>query len=164
MTMINKKMEKALNGQINEELYSAYLYLSMSAWFESTNLRGFAKWMQVQAKEELGHAMKIYGFIHERGGTVGLQALKAPDAKWESPLAAFEGAYKHEQHITACINKLVNQAIQEKDHATNGFLQWFVQEQVEEESSADEIVQMLKLAGKQPGALFMIDRQLGQRQ
>lgn len=161
--MISKKMEKALNTQINEELFSAYLYLSMSAWFESINLKGFAGWMRIQAQEEVGHAMKIYGFIQERGGKVSLQAIKGPEIAWESPLAAFEGAYKHERHITGCIDKLVNQAITEKDHATSNFLQWFVGEQVEEEASADEVVQMLKLAGKQPGALFMIDRELGQR-
>jgi len=162
--MLSKKMEKALNGQINEELFSAYLYLSMAAWFESINLPGFAKWMQAQAREEVGHAMKIFGFIHERRGRATLQAVKAPDAAWKSPLAAFEGALKHEQHITGCINRLANQAIEEGDHATNIFLHWFVDEQVEEEASADAVVQKLKLAGEHTGALFMIDRELGQRE
>jgi len=162
--MLSKKMEKALNGQIGEELYSAYLYLSMAAWFESINLHGFAKWMQVQGREELGHAMKIYGFIHERRGRVTLGAVKAPEAEWASPLAAFQAALKHEQHITGCVAKLANQAIEEKDHATNIFLHWFVDEQVEEEASADEVVQKLKLAGDHPGALYMIDRELGARE
>jgi len=162
--MIKKKVEKALNDQINEELFSAYLYLSMSAWFESQNLRGFGRWMQVQAKEEVGHAMKLYGFIHERGGTVELKEIKGPSKKFQSPLAAFEAAYKHEQHISGCIDKLTNLAIQEGDHATQIFLQWFVNEQVEEEASADEVVQKLKLAGTHTGALFMLDRELGARQ
>jgi ferritin len=161
--MIKKKVEKALNTQINEEMYSAYLYLAMSAKFEEQNLSGFARWMQFQAQEEMGHAMKIYGFIHERGGTVDLKEVKAPAKKFESPLEAFEAAYKHEQHITGCIDKLVNLAIEEGDHATQIFLQWFVNEQVEEEASADEVVQKLKLAGDHRGALFMLDRELGAR-
>jgi len=161
--MIKDKIEKALNKQINEELYSAYLYLGMSADFEERNLHGFARWMQIQAQEEMGHAMKIYGFIHERGGIVDLTTVKGPEQKFESPLEAFEAAYEHEQHITDCINKLVDLAVKEGDHATQIFLQWFVNEQVEEEASADEVVQKLKLAGDHTGALFMLDRELGAR-
>jgi len=133
--MISKKIEKALNKQINAELYSAYLYLSMVAYFESVNLPGFANWMKVQTQEELMHAMKIYDFVNERGGRVVLKAIEAPPTEWDSPLDAFEATYKHEQKVTGLINNLVNLAIEEKDHATSSFLQWFVNEQVEEESS-----------------------------
>jgi ferritin len=161
--MISDKMEKALNEQINEELYSSYLYLAMSAWFESQNLPGFASWMKVQAQEEHGHAMKFFEFLHERRGTVTLEAIKAPGKEWKSPLAAFDAALVHEQHITGRINELVNLAVAEKDHATAGFLQWFVKEQVEEEASADRIVQMLKMAANAPGALLMLDHQMGER-
>lgn len=161
--MIGKKMEKALNEQVNAELYSAYLYLSMVAYFESLNLGGFSAWMRAQSQEEMMHAMKIYDFINERGGRVLLAAIKAPETKWDSPLAAFEAAYSHEQYVTGRINDLVDLAIEEKDHATNSFLQWFVNEQVEEETSVDNVVQNLKLAQESPGALLMIDRELGQR-
>jgi len=161
--MISKKIEKALNKQINAELYSAYLYLSMVAYFESVNLPGFANWMKIQTQEELMHAMKIYDFVNERGGRVVLKAIEAPPTEWDSPLDAFEATYKHEQKVTGLINNLVNLAIEEKDHATNSFLQWFVNEQVEEESSVDKTVQKLKMVEKAPGGLFMIDSELGQR-
>lgn len=161
--MISKKMQAALNEQINEELYSSYLYLAMAAWFESENLSGCAAWMRTQAQEEHGHAMKFFGFINECRGRVTLKAIKEPTKEWKSALAAFEAAFKHEQHITGCINDLVNLAIAEKDHATNGFLQWLVKEQVEEEASVDSIVQKLKMAENAPGALLMLDQALGQR-
>lgn len=161
--MISKKMEEALNGQINAELYSAYLYLSMVSYFASMNLPGFANWMRVQTQEELTHAMKIYDFINERGGRVILKSVAEPVTEWKSPLAAFEAAYKHEQLVTSLINDLVNLAIEEKDHATNNFLQWFVNEQVEEESSVDEVVQKLKMTESVPGGQFLIDRELSQR-
>jgi ferritin len=161
--MLNKKMEKALNEQINAELYSAYLYLSMAAWFESQNLRGFAAWMKVQAREENTHAMKFFEFVHERRGTVTLQEIAAPAREWKSPRAAFEAALEHEQYVTGRIDELVNLAVTEKDHATAAMLQWFVNEQVEEEASADGIVQQLKMAENAPGALFMIDHVLGER-
>jgi ferritin len=161
--MISKKMEKALNEQVNAELFSAYLYLSMEAYFRSLNLNGFANWMRVQTQEEIMHAMKIYDFIDERGGRIILKAIGGPDTQWDSPLAAFEAVYKHEQKVTGLINNLVNLAIEEKDHATNTFLQWFVNEQVEEESSADQMVQQLKMMEKAPGGMFMLDRELGQR-
>jgi ferritin len=156
-------MEKALNEQVNAELFSAYLYLSMEAYFKSLNLNGFANWMRVQTQEEIMHAMKIYDFIDERGGRITLKAIGGPDTEWDSPLAAFEAVYKHEQKVTGLINNLVNLAIEEKDHATNTFLQWFVNEQVEEESSADQMVQQLKMIDKSPGGMFMLDRELGQR-
>ena len=161
--MISKKMEKALNEQVNAELYSAYLYLSMEAYFKSLNLNGFATWMRVQTQEEVAHAMKIYGFIDERGGRIALKAIEGPQTKWDSPLAVFKDIYKHEQKVTSLINNLVNLAIEEKDHATNTFLQWFVNEQVEEEASADQVVQQLKMMEKAPGGMFMLDRGLGLR-
>ncbi len=161
--MLNEKMEKALNDQINEELYSSYLYLSMAAWFESENLPGCAAWMQAQAREENGHAMKFFKFINERRGRVTLQAIKEPVQEWKSALAAFEASLNHEQHITACIDKLMNLAIAQKDHASAAMLQWFVNEQVEEEANVDAIVQRLKMAEKAPGALLMLDHALGER-
>ena len=161
--MISEKIAEAFNGQINAEIYSSYLYLSMSAYFESINLRGFANWMRCQAQEELIHAMKFYNFLCERGGKVKLAAVEGPPTVWDSPLHVFEEAYRHEQKVTGLINNLVDLAVQERDHAANNFLQWFVAEQVEEESSADAVVQSLKLAGDQGGGLFMIDRELAQR-
>jgi len=161
--MISKKMEKALNEQVNAELFSAYLYLSMEAYFKSLNLNGFATWMRVQTQEEVMHAMKIYEFINGRGGRITLKAIDGPQIKWDSPLAVFKDVYKHEQKVTSLINNLVNLAIEEKDHATNTFLQWFVNEQVEEEASADQVVQQLKMMEKAPGGMFMLDRELGQR-
>jgi ferritin len=161
--MISKKMQDALNEQINAELYSAYLYLSMVAYFESINLPGFANWMRVQTQEEVMHAMKIYDYVNERGGRVILKSIDEPQAEWKSPLAAFEAAYQHEQKVTGLINGLFNLAIEEKDHAANMFLQWFVSEQVEEESSADAIVQKLKLMADAPGGMYMLDNEMAQR-
>lgn len=159
--MLSEKMEKALNDQIQAEIYSAYLYLSMEAYFQSINLAGFASWMQVQYQEEMAHAMKFYGFINERGGRVILLAIDAPPDQWDSPLAAFETTLQHEQTVTARINDLVDVAIAERDHATNNFLQWFVAEQVEEEDSANGVIEQIKLFGD--AGLFMLDRELGQR-
>lgn len=156
-------MQEALNKHINAEVYSAYLYLSMSAHFQAANLPGFAHWMRVQAREELSHAMKFYDHVLERGGTVTLQPVEAPASRWDSALAAFEDAYRHEQKVTGLINQLVDDAVQTRDHATNAFLQWFVSEQVEEEAAAEAIVQRLKLVGDSPGGLFMIDHELGER-
>lgn len=161
--MVGKKIQEALNEQINAELYSAYLYLSMVAYFESINLPGFANWMRVQTQEELTHSMKIYDYVNERGGMVTLKLIAEPPSEWKSPLAAFEAAYKHEQKVTGLINELVNLAIEEKDHAANMFLQWFVNEQVEEEKSAETIVQKLKLLADAPGEMYMLDNEMGQR-
>ncbi len=161
--MLSKKMEKALNDQIQAEIYSAYLYLSMEAYFQSINLTGFASWMRVQYQEEMAHAMKFYGYINERGGRVILQAIESPPSDWESPLAVFEATLEHEQKVTARINDLVDVAIAERDHATNNFLQWFVAEQVEEEDSANGVVEQIKLLGDAQGGIFMLDRELGQR-
>ena len=148
--MLNETMQEALNKQLNEEMYSAYLYLQMSGWFHSSNLSGMANWMFVQSQEEMVHAMKIYDFINERCGKVTLQAIKAPPPEWESSRAAFEGAYEHEQYITGCIDKLVSLARENSDNATEIFLQWFVTEQIEEESSTDAVVQKFKMMGDVP--------------
>ncbi len=161
--MLSQKMLDALNDQINAEIYSAYLYLSMSAWADSCNLKGFAKWFKVQWHEELQHAMKYFEYIGERRGQVQLKAIDNPPATWASPLAAFEATLEHEQVVTARINKLVDLAQAEGDHATRNFLQWFVSEQVEEEAAADEIVQQLKMIGGSTGSLFYVDRHLGKR-
>jgi len=161
--MLGKNIEKAFNEQINWELFSGYLYLSMSAYFQSINLTGAASWMYVQALEEGTHAMKFFDFINERSGRVEILAIKAPQKEWESPLAAFEDAYEHECLVSGRINDLVNLSLKEKDHASNNFLQWFVSEQVEEEASVDAVVQKLKLIGGDGGGLFLIDQELAQR-
>ena len=162
--MINKKIEKAINDQINAELYSSYLYLSMAAYFESINFSGFAQWMHVQAKEETNHAMKFFGYVFEKGGRVTLKAIDGPPTEWKSPLDAFENVLNHEIKVTGLINKLVELARAEKDIATENFLMWFIAEQVEEEASADHIVQMLKKIKDAPQGLFMLDRELGKRE
>jgi ferritin len=159
---MNEKIQDAFNKQINAELYSAYLYLAMAAYFEDINLPGFASWMQCQAQEEVMHAMKFFHFINERGGRATMAPIDGPKNEWNSPLNAFEDAYAHEQKVTAMINDLVDLAMAEKDHAANNFLQWFVAEQVEEEATADGVVQKIKLAGD-GGGLFMVDKELGQR-
>ncbi len=161
--MLNKKIQDTINSQINAETYSAYLYLSMSAYFESISLKGFANWMRVQAQEELVHAMKFYDYVNERGGRVILRLVEGPPSEWNSPLAVLEHTYRHEQKVTSMIYNLVNLAIEERDHTTHSFLQWFISEQVEEEASANEILQKLKLLGDAPGGLFMLDRDLATR-
>jgi ferritin len=161
--MLEPKMQKALNEQLNYELYSGYIYLSMSSWFESINLIGFASWMRLQAQEELLHAMKFFDFVMERGGRALLAPVDGPATEWQTPLEAFEDAYEHETKVTGRINKLVDLAMELSDHATNNFLQWFVAEQVEEEASVDEVVQRLKLVGKDSSGLFMLDRELAGR-
>ena len=161
--MISKKMQDALNGQVNAEMYSAYLYLAMNAYFQSINFNGFARWMMVQYKEEMIHAMKIYNFIAERGGRIELEAIDKPKDEWKSPLAVFEAVYKHEQKVTSLINDLVELAVKEKDHAAGIFLQWFVSEQVEEEKNASEIVAKLQLLKDSAGSMYMLDKELGKR-
>ena len=161
--MLTAKIEKELNKQLNREFFSAYLYMSMAAYFQSVDLLGFANWMNVQAKEEMIHAEKIYNFIQERNGKVILEQIEKPQTDWESPLAAFEASLKHELFITNSLNELVNTALEEKDHATNIFLQWFITEQVEEESNATEIIRKLKLMQDAPGGMFMLDKELATR-
>jgi ferritin len=161
--MIHKKITDAFNGQINAETYSAYLYWSMAAWFESINLAGFANWMKVQAQEEMTHAIKFYDYILARGGKVVLKQIETPPAEWKSPLDVFEASYKHEQKVTGLINNLANLATKENDHAAQVFLQWFITEQIEEEKNAFEIIQKLKLADGAAGAMFMLDKDLAAR-
>lgn len=161
--MLNSKMQDALNHQINAELFSSYLYLSMSAYFESAGLPGMANWMRVQAAEEQIHAMKMFAFINERDGRVLLEAIEKPKVEWNSPLEAFQEAYQHEQKVTGLINGLADLAMSEKDHAASNFLQWFVNEQVEEEATARAICDKLKLVGDHGHALLMIDGELGRR-
>lgn len=160
---MNNKILTELNKQLNAELYSAYLYLSMSAHFESMSLKGFANWMRVQTQEEMTHAMKFYTYINERGGKAIMAAIDGPPTEWPSPLAVFDETLKHEQKVTSLINNLVNLAIAESDHATNNFLQWFIAEQVEEEASAGEVLDQLKLVKDSPEALLLLDRELGTR-
>lgn len=161
--MLNPKIQEAFNRQLNAELHSSYLYLSMVAYFESENLAGMATWMRIQAQEELNHALKFFDFINDRDGRVTLTPVEGPKTEWESPLGAFQDAYAHECKITGLINQLVDLSIKESDHAANAFLQWFVTEQVEEEASAKSIVDKLKLAGDNPVALLMMDGELAQR-
>jgi ferritin len=162
--MLKGTIEKAVNGQINAELYSAYLYLSMSAYFESNNLPGFAQWMSVQANEEQEHAMKFFKYVLERGGKITLASIDAPPKEWKSPLDAFESVYKHELKVTGLIHKLVDLARSEKDVATENFLMWYVDEQVEEEAHSDAILQKLKLIKDSPNGLYMLDRELAARE
>ena len=161
--MLTDKMKEALNKQINGEIYSAYLYLSMSAYSEYIGLKGVANWFMVQYKEEMEHAMKIYNYINSQSGQVKLMAVDQPPTEFESPLDMFEKTLQHEKSVTKRINDLVNLAIEEKDHATQFFLQWFVTEQVEEEANDSDIISKLKLAGTEGNALLMIDKELTTR-
>ena len=161
--MISKKLNDAINKQINEEMFSAYLYLSMAAHFDAINLAGFSYWFKLHVREETLHAMKFYHHIMERGGIVELHAIGEPKKKWDSPLDAFEDVLKHEQHITSCINTLMDLAIDERDHAARNLLAWFVDEQVEEEANDIEIIEKLKLVGDQGHMLLMLDKELGAR-
>jgi ferritin len=163
MKMMKQKIQDAFNAQLNAESFSAHLYMSMSAHFQSSNLKGMAHWMRLQADEETMHQMKFFDYILARGGKVVLDKVNAPPTEWETPLTAFEAALGHEQMITDRINKLVDLSLAESDHASNAFLQWFVTEQVEEEESVSEVVDQLKLIGDNPAALFMLDKELGQR-
>ena len=162
--MISKTMEQALNKQVNREFYSAYLYLAMSSYFETDNMKGFAHWMRIQAKEEQVHAIKIYDYIIARGGKVNLLDIEAPKAKWSSAGKVFEEVYAHEQKVTAMINGLVDLAVKEKDHASFEMLQWFVKEQVEEEEHSSAILAQVECIGDIPGHLFYLDNQLGKRE
>ncbi|WP_320006933.1 ferritin [Maridesulfovibrio sp.] len=161
--MSNKVLEKALNEQLNAELYSAYLYLSMSAYFSELGLDGFANWMRVQAQEEQFHAMKFYDYIIERGGRVLLASIDGPKTEWESPLDCVEAVLEHEQHVTSLVNGLVDLAIQERDHATNIFLQWFVTEQVEEEDNVNAVLNKLRLLNGEGNGMFILDKELSTR-
>ena len=161
--MLSKKMTAAINSQVVAELYSSYLYVAMSAWLQSEGHLGGAHWMSLQAREEIFHATKLYNYILDRGAEVKLGPIEAPPAKWKSPLEVFEKAYAHEQKVTGLINNLMTLAKAENDHAAEIFLQWFVTEQVEEEASAQEVIQKYKLAAGQGAGLFMIDQELAAR-
>jgi ferritin len=161
--MLKPEIHEALNKQINAELYSSYLYLAMGAWLDAENFAGMAQWMRAQAQEEAGHAMGIYKYVYERGGTVTFAAISAPPAKWESPLAVFTEAGRHESHVTDLINQLVDLAQAAKDHATVNFLQFYVKEQVEEEATAADICRQLAMVAKSTSGLFFLNKHLGER-
>ncbi len=163
MPVLSKKLEKALNEQITHELESAYVYLAMCAYFEAQNLLGMAHWMRLQAQEEVGHAMKIFDFINDRGGRVELGAIAKPPFEFKSPLEVFQKALAHERKITGLINQLYDLADDEDDYPTEVMLQWFIDEQVEEEKSAQEVIDHLKLIGESGAGIFLLDRQLGER-
>jgi len=161
--MLNNTMLDELNKQINREIYSAYLYMSMSAYSQYIGLKGFANWFMVQYNEEMEHAMKIYTYVNDHGAQVELMAIDEPPAEFDSALDMFEKTLEHEQFITKSINDLVDLAITEKDHATEIFLQWFVTEQIEEEGNDNDIISQLKLIGDNGNGLLMLDRELGNR-
>lgn len=159
--MLSKAVQDAINEQVKNELYSAYLYLSMSAYCESNNLPGAARWMRAQAKEEQGHGLKLIDFVLDRGGTVALQALAQPPAEFVSLLDLFQQVLDHERKVTAMINRLYETAVKESDYPTQNLLRWYIDEQVEEEKNASLIVEQLKMVGTQGAPLFMIDERLG---
>jgi ferritin len=161
--MLSKKIETALNGQVNNEVYSAYLYMAMSSHATNTGLKGFANWFMVQYHEEMLHAMKLFEYIQKKGGVALVGTIKQPPASWASPLDMFEQTYTHEQFITKCINDLSDLAVAEKDHATQVFLQWYVNEQVEEEQNDTDIIAQLKMIGDSKPALVMLDKDLSAR-
>ncbi len=162
--MIGKKMQKAISDQITAEFYSSYLYLAMSAWCETQNLKGFAGWMRIQSEEEKEHAFKLLDYLVNRGGRVMLGVLEAPPGDFDSVQDVFEKTLAHEKEVTASIHKLNEMAMQEKDYATSTHLQWFITEQVEEEASAEEILNQIKMVEGRPGSLFYIDRHAGKRE
>lgn len=161
--MLDEKVEQGINDQINAELYSAYLYYSMAAYFEGLSLKGFSHWLRVQALEEMTHVQKFFAYLNDRSGRVVLTPIEAPASEWQSPLAVFEEVYAHEVKVTGLINKLMDLALAARDHASTSFLQWFVNEQVEEEASADEVLQKLKLVDKTEGGLFLLDQEMDKR-
>ncbi len=161
--MISKKVQQAFNSQLNEELYSSYLYLSMAAHFEAKNLKGFAHWFRIQSQEEYGHALKFFNFILQKGGKVSLTQIATPKTEWNSIAEVFNDTLKHEQKISDLINKLVEVSMEEKDYAAHTFLQWFVTEQVEEEANVEEIIQKIEMIGDNKSGLFLLDNELGSR-
>ncbi|MCX6679814.1 MAG: ferritin [Methanothrix sp.] len=161
--MLSEKMNEALNVQANRELYSSYLYLSMSYHFESINMKGFAHWMRLQAGEELVHTMKMLDYVAGRGGRAKMLAVEAPQFTWASPLQAFQHVWDHERVVTGLIQNLVKVAKEERDEATKEFLQWYIKEQVEEEESSNNVLNKVKAAGNDKGNLEAADSVLGQR-
>ena len=160
---MNSKVEQGINEQIHAEFFSFYLYLSVAAYFTKIHLDGFSHWMRIQSQEEYAHAMKLFDYLNERGGTVELLALDSPQSEWESPTAAVEAVFKHEQHISRRINELVDLATNENDHATTVMLHWYVSEQVEEEATADTLYHQVRMVEGNPHGLLMIDRELARR-
>lgn len=161
--MISEKLEKAFNVQINKEFYSEYLYLSMQAYFERLNLKGFVNWMSVQVQEERAHAMGMFDYLNQRGGSVILEAIEKPEVDWKSPLDVFENVLKHEEYVTASINELMDVAEEVKDRAAMSFLNWYLKEQVEEEDNAGQVLATLRLIGDDKKALLMLDKELAAR-
>jgi len=161
--MISKKLEKAINAQINKELYSEYLYLSMAAYFENLNLSGFANFMRVQVQEERFHAMKFFDYVLERGGKIELEQIDKPITEFKSAMEVFEKTVEHEQFVTSSINELMELAIKEKDHAAKSFLNWYVDEQVEEEATVEAILRKLKMINGEGNGLLMMDKELAAR-
>ena len=161
--MIDARIQNEFNRHIQFEMASSYLYLSMAAWCEEQGLRGFSNWMRQQSEEERLHVMKFFDFLLDRGGKVELAAIEAPEASWESPLALFEAAYAHECEVTKRIHALVDTVMDVRDHAANAFLQWFVNEQVEEEANAADVVSRLRLVGNDGRGILLIDQELAQR-
>jgi ferritin len=161
--VLSQKLQDAINEQIKNELYSAYLYLSMSAYSEDASLPGFANWMRLQAQEEVSHAMKFFDFINERGGRVVLHAIDQPPAEFESPIDLFERTLEHERKVTGMIHQLYELALKENDYPTQVMLHWFIEEQVEEEDSASQILDTLERIGDKAYALVALDRELGRR-
>ena len=161
--MLSKKIQAALDDQINNEFYAAYLYLSMSGYFQGRNLTGFAHWMRLQRQEEIMHGMKIFDFVYDRNGEVDLQTLKKPPSKFDSPLDVMEQALEHERAVTTKINDLYELSVEEKDYPVQALLQWFIIEQVEEEASALQIVERLRMIGDDSAALLILDREMGSR-
>ncbi len=157
------KTFELLNKQVTHEFYAAYLYLSMAADFANKGLQGFSHWMKMQAEEETEHAMKIFDYLNERGVKVKLEQVGTPKNEWTSALNAFEDGLNHEKKVTALIHALIETATNEKDYASVNFLQWFVDEQVEEESSAQEIIDKIKMLGEDKKALYLLDKELGKR-
>ena len=161
--MITEKMATAINDQMIREMYSAYLYMSMSNFSNSLGLKGFANWLIVQYHEEMFHAMKMYEYLQSQGSEIKLKQIDEPQAQWESPLDMFEKVLEHEQKVTKWINELMDLAVEEKDHASQIFLQWYVTEQIEEEENDNDIIAPLKLIGDNPQGLMMLDKDLAAR-
>lgn len=161
--MMNEKLTHAFCVQINKELYSAYLYLSMQTYFKEMNLDGFANWMSVQVQEELAHGMGLYNYVLERGESVELMSIEKPEGKWNSPLEVFEAVLEHERYVTSLIDDLVGVAEDVKDRAAISLLQWYIKEQVEEEANVSTVLGNLKIAKDDPRALLLLDRELSVR-
>ena len=162
-TMLSKKMEAEFNAQINKEMYSAYLYLAMSTYCANVGCCGYASWLKAQANEEMEHAMKMYDYVLERGGEVVLEAIEKPQTSWNNILDVCENVLKHEQYVTSCINHLMDVAVEEKDYASNSFLTWYVNEQIEEEANADELCKKTRFAGDDKNAILLLNEKLAER-